>query len=171
MKVILLSGGESKRFGTDKSQALIDGKPLISILKLYFDSADVIEVGSEVKGGPVAAINSVIEKIDSEEVAIFATDMPFAPRILPELQAALINEAALPIDETGRLQPLAAIYRTSALASALSELAQIENASMHSLLIHLQIDEVKVKSPELLIDIDTEADLVRAIELKGRLSS
>ena len=171
MKVILLSGGESKRFGTDKSQALIDGKPLISILKLYFDSADVIEVGSEVKGGPVAAINSVIEKIDSEVVAIFATDMPFAPRILPELQAALINEAALPIDETGRLQPLAAIYRTSALASALSELAQIENASMHSLLIHLQIDEVKVKSPELLIDIDTEADLVRAIELQGRLSS
>ena len=108
MKIILLSGGDSKRFGSDKSQALIAGNTLPSIIKYQLDSLEFIEVGSEVKGGPVAAINFAIKKVDSELVAIFATDMPFAPRVLPELKAALINDAALPIDETGRLQPLAA---------------------------------------------------------------
>ena len=171
MKIILLSGGDSKRFGSDKSQALIAGKSLLFIIKSQLDSAEIIEVGSEVKGGPVAAINSAIEKVDSELVAIFATDMPFAPRILPELKAALINDAALPLDETGRLQPLAAIYRTNSLKQALTALKQKENASMQSLLTHLKIDAVVVNSPELLIDIDTEADLVRATELQGRLLS
>ena len=171
MKVILLTGGESKRFGSDKSQALIAGKSLLSIIKSQLDPADVIEVGAQVKGGPVAAINSVIKKIESELVAVIATDMPFAPRVLPELKSKLINEAVLPIDEAGKVQPLAAIYRTIALGKALSKLVQIENASMHSLLKHLQIDEVKIKSPEFLIDIDTEADLLRAAEMQGRLSS
>lgn len=171
MKIILLTGGDSKRFGSDKSQALIAGNTLLSIIKSQLDSAEIIEVGIEVKGGPVAAINSAIKKVDSELVAIFATDMPFAPRILPELNAGLINDAALPLDETGRLQPLAAIYRTSALVKALSELTQIANASMQSLLAYLNLDEVRVQSPELLIDIDTEADLVRATELQGRLLS
>ena len=171
MKIILLSGGDSKRFGSDKTQASIAGNTLLSIIKSQLDSSELIEVGSEVKGGPVAAINSAIKKVDSELVAIFATDMPFAPRVLPELNAGLINDAALPLDETGRLQPLAAIYRTSALVKALSELTKIANASMQSLLVRLQIDEVRVQSPELLIDIDTEADLVRATELQGRLLS
>ena len=171
MKIILLSGGDSKRFGSDKSQALIAGNTLLSIIKYQLDSAEIIEVGSEVKGGPVAAISAAIERVDSELVAIFATDMPFAPRFLPELKAALINDAALPLDETGRLQPLAAIYRTNSLKQALTALKQKENASMQSLLTHLKIDAVVVNSPELLIDIDTEADLVRATELRGRLSS
>lgn len=171
MKVILLTGGDSKRFGSDKSQALIAGKSLLSIIQSQLNSAEMIEVGSEVKGGPVAAINSAIKKVNSELVAIFATDMPFAPKVLPELRAGLINDAALPLDETGRLQPLAAIYRTNSLKQALKALKQNENASMQSLISHLKIDEVKVQSPELLIDIDTQADLVRATELQGRLSS
>ena len=171
MKVILLTGGDSKRFGSDKSQALISGNTLLSIIKSQLDSSELIEIGSEVKGGPVAAISAAIERVDSELVAIFATDMPFAPRFLPELKAALINDAALPLDETGRLQPLAAIYRTNSLKQALTALKQKENASMQSLLTHLKIDAVVVNSPELLIDIDTEADLVRATELRGRLSS
>lgn len=180
MNTIILTGGTSKRFGSDKSEALINGKTLLQILASGLSDLiivgprtdiDAIYVREEPIGtGPVAAIACAMKVVDSELVAIFATDMPFAPKILPQLESALIHDAALPLDSDGFPQPLAGIYRSDKLRSALNTLGTLDNKSVKELIANLQIDQVPLVETELLLDIDTESDLLKAIDLASRLA-
>ena len=180
MKSIVLTGGTSKRFGSDKSEALINGKTLLEILSEHLD--DLVIVGPEtsieaiyvreepIAAGPVAAIGAGLNKVDTDLVAIFATDMPFAPRVFNQLESALVNDAAMPVDCDGYAQPLAALYRTGKLREALDSLGSLENKSVKELIAKLNIDRVPLVETELLLDIDTQADLLRAIDLASRLA-
>ena len=180
MKSIVMTGGTSKRFGSDKSEALINGKTLLEILAENLE--DLVIVGPEtsikaiyvreepIAAGPVAAIGAGLNKVDTDLVAIFATDMPFAPRVLNQLESALVNDAAMPVDCDGYAQPLAALYRTEKLREALNSLGSQENKSVKELISKLNIDRVPLVETELLLDIDTQADLLRAIDLASRLA-
>lgn len=180
MNTIILSGGTSKRFGSDKSQAKIQGKSLLEYLSHGLEN--LIIVGPEtsipakyvreepIGSGPVAAIAAAMLEVDSDLVAIYATDMPFAPRITSQLVSALKNDAAVAIDCDGKLQPLAAIYRSSKLRSALASYESVENQSVKSLIAKLVIDEVPVVETEYLMDIDTQEDLLKAVDLASRLA-
>ena len=180
MKTIVLTGGTSKRFGSDKAEALINGRTLLEILTESLD--DLIIVGPEtsikaiyvreepIAAGPVAAIGAGIKEVDTELVAIFATDMPFAPRVLNQLVSAIAHDAAMPIDCDGYAQPLAALYRTEKLRSALSSLGTLENKSVRELISKLDVDRVSLVETELLLDIDTREDLLRAIDLASRMA-
>ena len=180
MNAIILTGGTSKRFGSDKSQAKIQGKSLLEYLSHGLEN--LIIVGPEtsipakyvreepIGSGPVAAIAAAMLEVDSDLVAIYATDMPFAPRITSQLVSALKNDAAVAIDCDGKLQPLAAIYRSSKLRSALASYESVENQSVKSLIAKLVIDEVPVVETEYLMDIDTQEDLLKAVDLASRLA-
>ena len=180
MNTIILTGGTSKRFGSDKSEALINGKTLLQILASGLSDLiivgprtdiDAIYVREEPIGtGPVAAIAAGMKEVDSELVAIFATDMPFSPKLLPQLKSALIHDAALPLDSYGFIQPLAGLYRSDKLRNALKSLGTPDNKSVKELIAKLQIDQVPLVETELLLDIDTESDLLRAIDLASRLA-
>lgn len=180
MNFIILTGGTSKRFGKDKSQAMLNGRTLLEFATEGLSNLIVVGPKSNVEasyisespefGGPVAGIAAGMNLVDSEIVGIFAVDMPFAPRLIRELEVALVNDAALPLDRDGFAQPLAALYRSAALRRALSEFELLQNQSMKSLVAKLQVDLVKVSNPDLLKDIDTESDLAEAIDLASRLS-
>jgi molybdopterin-guanine dinucleotide biosynthesis protein A len=180
MNFIILSGGTSRRFGSDKSQAKIGEQTLLEALCSYLPDGKVIVVGPESSvdaiylreepefGGPVAAIGAAISEVESDLIGIFAADMPFAP-LVPQLVAALSADAALPIDDEDQIQTLAGIYRTSALKSALASFQTLTDRSMKSLISKLQINRVPLVETAYLIDIDTEAALSQAIALKSRL--
>jgi molybdopterin-guanine dinucleotide biosynthesis protein A len=180
MNIIVLTGGSSKRFGSDKSKAEINGKSLLEILTDGL--SNLIIVGPEsslaakyvrenpIGSGPVAAIAEALKEVSSTEVAIFATDMPFAPKLLGALKENLIHDAALPLDCDGFAQPLAAIYRTEKLRSAISKFESVENQSVKSLIAKMVIDQVPVIETELLMDIDTQEDLLKAVDLASRLA-
>jgi len=180
MKSIVLTGGTSKRFGSDKSRALIEGRTLLEVLTENL--IDLVIVGPETSikatyvreeplgAGPVAAIGAGLKVVDTALVAIFATDMPFAPRVLAQLESALVNDAALPVDCDGYIQPLAGIYRSEKLREALATFTTLENRSVKELISKLKIDQVPLVETELLLDIDTEADLLKAIDLASRLA-
>ena len=180
MNTIILTGGTSERFGSDKSQSKIQGKSLLEYLSHGLEN--LIIVGPEtsipakyvreepIGSGPVAAIAAAMLEVDSDLVAIYATDMPFAPRITSQLVSALKNDAAVAIDCDGKLQPLAAIYRSSKLRSALASYESVENQSVKSLIAKLVIDEVPVVETEYLMDIDTQEDLLKAVDLASRLA-
>ena len=182
MNHIVLTGGTSKRFGSDKSAALINNKSLLEILLTQLNDEKVIVVGPETKtkaryvqenpisGGPVAAIAAGMELVTEDLVAIFATDMPFAPKILDQLKISLINDAALPVDDEGIMQPLAGLYKSDALRNALKILLPVAGKSMKQLIALLNVSRVPLNETDWLIDIDTQADLMRAIELQSRLS-
>lgn len=188
MQAIVLSGGTSRRFGSDKSRALVNGKTLLEILiaNLYkVDINQVVVVGPKVGlpgvefirevpefGGPVAAITAGLTKIESEKVAIFATDMPFAPLLIPELLENLLHDAALPVDNQGFIQPLAAIYLRARLKAALESFESVDDRSMRELISKLQVEKVEIAPDRMdfLLDIDTQDALQSAIDLASRLS-
>lgn len=179
MNYIFLTGGTSKRFGSDKSAAILNGKSLLEYATDGLNNLIVVGPTSNVNAiyvrevpeysGPVAAISAGLQEVKTEVVGIFAIDMPFAPRIVSDLERALIHDASLPIDKYGFVQPLAGIYRTTSLRRALLEFESTQNQSMKSLISKLIIDEVPLVETELLMDIDTPEDYLVAIDLASRL--
>jgi molybdopterin-guanine dinucleotide biosynthesis protein A len=168
--VIVLSGGTNKRFGSDKSQALLNGITLLDhVLSFIPTDIKTIIVGKDVfeeppLGGPVAGIARGLQEIDTEFVAIGAVDMPYGSSLFSQLLDAIQNDAAMPVDSDGFKQPLCGIYRRDSLLLALGKLGDLHGQSMRALCNLLIIDEIKVE-PGALIDIDTLADLNAAHEL------
>jgi molybdopterin-guanine dinucleotide biosynthesis protein A len=168
--VIVLSGGTNKRFGSDKSQALLKGVTLLDhVLSFIPAGIKTVIVGKEVfeqppLGGPVAGIARGVQEVDTEYVAITAVDMPYGSSLFPHLLEAITDDAAMPVDSQGFKQPLCGIYRRQALLAALAKLGDVHGQSMRALCDLLVIDEVKVDAGAL-VDIDTPEDLINAHEL------
>ncbi len=182
MNVIVLTGGTSKRFGSDKSQAKIGELTLLEILASNLIEHDLIIVGPKssinakyvreepIHSGPLAAIGAGLKYVQSYMVGIFATDMPFAPRLINQLVGAMVRDAVLPVDADGEAQPLAGVFKTESLRRALMQYETLVDQSVKSLISKLEIDFVSNLDTELLLDIDTEVDLMRAYELQSRLA-
>ena len=168
--VIVLSGGTNKRFGSDKSQALLNEITLLDhVLSFIPTDVKTVIVGKDVfedppLGGPVAGIARGLQEIDTEFVAVAAVDMPYGSSLFSQLLDAIQSDAVMPVDSDGHKQPLCAIYRRDSLLVALDKLGNLHGQSMRALCDVLIIDEVQVK-PSALIDIDTPADLIAAHEL------
>ena len=164
---IILSGGTNKRFGSDKSAALLHGVTLLDhVLSFIPKEVKTVIVGKDVfeeppLGGPVAGIARGLKEIDTQYVAIAAVDMPYGSALFSQLLSAISSDAAMPIDADGFKQPLCGIYRRAALLSAIEKLGDPHGQSMRALCELLAIDEVQVNA-YALIDIDTPEDLISA---------
>ncbi len=185
--VIVLTGGRSKRFGSDKYLARFNDLSLLeNILQQLPEGIEIFLVGDEpenssrklrvlrefpIHGGPVAAIASALPFIQSEWVGVIATDMPFAAILFPKLLANIDESvgALLPQDAAGFLQPLIGVYSVEKLSAAIADLGSVENQSMKAILALLNVKSIKLSADELtaLIDIDTEEDLLAVRKLVG----
>jgi molybdopterin-guanine dinucleotide biosynthesis protein A len=182
---MILTGGASSRFGSDKSQALLGSNSLIENLLAGLPSEiEIVIVGPQMQstsrpvqyarespsgGGPVAAIHAGLDLIHSEFVAIIATDMPFAHRILNVLIANLPEneDATIPLDSQGVRQTLCSLYRTESVRRAIAELGVTHGQSMRNLTHLLSVRELQLEPSlqRILLDIDTPSDLEQAITL------
>lgn len=180
---LILTGGRSSRFGSDKSEAILDGTALIDFLVFSIPaSVPIVVVGpnrnkfpnnidviQEVPrgGGPVAGIAAGLSLIQREYVAILATDMPYSAALAPFLLEKLSNEVdgVIVVDEAGFQQPFSGIYRVSSLLKVIQKLEPLLNTSMRALLLELKLEKVMLNADDshFLIDIDTQADLIKAI--------
>jgi len=185
---MILTGGNSSRFGSDKSLAVIDGQTLLShLLTDLAKDIEIVIVGPSfesksrtlkfvqedpVGGGPVAALSAGLAMIDTEFVALIATDMPFAAAVIHELASALETsiDGLVPLDGQGVPQTLCAIYRTTALNDALEKLGDPQGRSMRSLAALLELREIELSATlkSRLLDIDTPEELQRAIAAKEK---
>jgi len=144
--VIVLSGGTNKRFGSDKSLAILHGVTLLDhVLSFIPENVKTVIVGKDVfeeplLGGPVAGIARGLEEIDTEVVAVVAVDMPYGSALFAQLLDAMQNDAAMPVDAAGFKQPLCGIYRSTSLLSALEKLGNPHAQSMRALCELLVID-------------------------------
>lgn len=187
LSAMVLTGGKSTRFGSDKSQAIMGQNSLIEkILDSLPQDIEIVVVGPSIKntsrapkyaqedplgGGPVAAISAGLEFVETEYVAIIATDMPFASQIIEHLTSLLpiSKDALIPLDAQNVRQSLCAIYRVQTLRETMTELDDVQGQSMRNLTGLLQVKEVRLPAEleRILIDIDTPSDLERAISLKA----
>lgn len=179
---LILTGGTSNRFGSDKSEAILQGNTLIDYLISSIPAGvPVVIVGpardefattirvvqdDSPGGGPVAGIAAGLPLIETEYVSVLATDMPYSAALVPLLMLDLSDEVdgAIVVDEEGFQQPFSGIYRTLVLKRALEEIAPVSGQSMRKLLNQLHVTHVKLSADErhLLVDIDTPEDLIKA---------
>jgi molybdopterin-guanine dinucleotide biosynthesis protein A len=181
---IVLAGGKGRRLGgVDKAALEVGGRPLLErVLQALVGAQRIVVVGPSRSlppgvlgtserppgGGPVAGLAAGLAQVQASLVAVLACDLPFVTAAtLQTLLASLESDrgraadGAQLVDESGRRQPLAAIYRTARLRAVLSSLVQVSNTSIHAMLAGVTILDVEA-IPEQAWDCDTWADVDRA---------
>jgi molybdenum cofactor guanylyltransferase len=135
---VVLCGGAGRRFGGDKTQALVGGVPLLDhVLRALPTDWSVVCVGPQRPtarevtwsreeppgGGPVAALAAGLPDAATGFVVVLGGDMPAAGSAAAALAAALDAQpevdAVVGTDGEGRRQPLLAAYRLQSLRRAL----------------------------------------------------
>ena len=164
----VLAGGRSRRFGSDKAEALLDGRPLLdhAIAALAPHVEALVVCGRDVPGlrsladrpvpdlGPLGALSAALHAAACEGfdgVLTTACDMPFFPA---ELAAALIGPGPAVL----RGQQLAG-YWPAALTGALD--AHLAATDDHSVAGWLRaVDGCSVALPTIAMpNVNTVADL------------
>jgi molybdopterin-guanine dinucleotide biosynthesis protein A len=114
-------------------------------------------------GGPVAGLAAALAVVDTPVTVLLGGDMPYAGPVAADLAAALGDvpdaDAVAGVDGEGRVQPLLAAYRTSALRAVLPPTAA--GTPLRRLLDGLRVERRAVEG-RASQDIDTPEDLQRA---------
>jgi molybdopterin-guanine dinucleotide biosynthesis protein A len=177
MQAILLTGGESRRMGTDKASLMVGGVPLaVKIARALAEAgAEVTVLGREpIDGyrfqpdetphsGPLVALASF--RPAEEFVFVSSCDLPlFTSSVVSTLRGEIRDyDAAVPLLEE-RLQPLCALYRASSLLVASQMVAAGETRIMRWL------DRLNIRTvPELVgaRNVNTPDELAQVFEKLG----
>ena len=159
---VLLVGGASRRFGSPKALALLDGETLAARAWRVLGEAcgDVLAFGKVADGielpfplhddgvalrAPIAGVVAGLRAARSDVVVVLPVDCPF---VTAELLAALGEAIAVP--QTG---PLPGAYSKAMLAELEGRVARGELSLRGVNRTVLEVDE------RLLVDIDTAAEL------------
>lgn len=185
---VVLAGGRSSRLGgVAKRSLVVDGKTLLAhALAAAAPARNRVIVGDpdEVSGvpsareeppfsGPAAAVAAGLDLLAAlapgaraDFVLVLSCDMPRSTgavnAILHASTTADGADGLIAVDDQGRRQPLAALYRESALDAAVSRLPRcapdgLSGASMARLIGGMRLVEVRVSTGST-DDIDTWQD-------------
>lgn len=187
MDALVLAGGRSSRLGSVPKAGLVyqEQSLLERTVVAVSDARAVVVVGPELPaalagrvqlaredppfGGPAAGIGAGLTALAgripaSDYTAVLACDMPNIATALRHLVAALDDPAptdgVIATDGRGRLQPLAAVYRTARLQAALEPFRRsgaLDGLSAFQLVSGLRLTPVAVPAGAT-DDIDTWAD-------------
>lgn len=140
IEAFILAGGASRRMGTDKSQLPIDQQTfterIAQTLLQLTDSVTIVGRTGESKfpsvpdvypqWGALGGLHAALTACTGEWALIVACDLPFVtPELFTQLATLrLDHEAVVPIQDDGRPQPLAALYRIDPCLQRAAELIQ-----------------------------------------------
>jgi len=139
MEAFILAGGASRRMGTDKSLLLIERQTfterIAETLSPVADSVTLVGgLGSNFprvadvypQWGALGGIHAALAACKSEWAIVVACDLPFVTAALFSFLASfcLDHEAVVPIQQDGRPQPLAALYRVDPCRQRATELIE-----------------------------------------------
>jgi molybdopterin-guanine dinucleotide biosynthesis protein A len=175
--------------GVDKAAIELDGLTLLErALAATMTAVEVVVVGDQVPttrpvtwtmedprgGGPAAGLLTALGCFyrRPDLLQVLAVDMPrVTPGTFARLSAALDDptaDAAVLVDDDGRVQPLCAVYRGPALTAA----APTSPEQWHGLPVHRLLDPLRlVKVPSVpgeTRDVDTWEDLRGLRQERGR---
>lgn len=186
--VVILTGGTSRRMGQDKASVNFGGTSLLEfVVGMIPAGMNIVVVGKPsnipaihvreepIGGGPVAALHAALPHITSLSFRVIAVDTPFGLPWLLQQQLTLGQEALIPLNAQGRPHYLCAEYNSVSFAHATNRLGGPQNASMKDLVsMFTEVEYLDnphtetLTSTEVLLDINTPADLVRAHTIRVR---
>ncbi|MGE8036463.1 molybdenum cofactor guanylyltransferase [Lysinibacillus sp. NPDC093692] len=188
---VVLAGGQSSRYGQPKMFELFAGLPLYkqslialqknqlhpliiatnASLQSKFVEDDVQwSIEKQPHQGPLFALHHIMTNFPEVEwFFVIASDMPFINAEFVQTMLTFIDdryEAIVP-KQASRLQPLAALYRRSALPKA-HQLVQQNKRSMKVLLEQLQVCYVPFEDDSsTFININSQQDWLQTFERKS----
>lgn len=184
VSIAVLCGGDSSRFGSDKTRAKFDGVPLyvrtwnklqpksddIFLQTAPDDEYDLPANPDLIEGGPLGGIYSALTHSRHEWLFVSACDLPLLdPDLVEELSAEAGNGtlAVIPKWESGYLEPLTALYHRDVLPT-LEELLNQGTRKITEFLDSLegvrkvsieQLQEEKSISQYCFYNVNTKKDL------------
>jgi len=173
--VVVLAGGTSRRFGSDKLAAPLGGSTVLdTVLGSLPPHWPVVVVGpprdcrrpvtwtreDPPGGGPLAGVAAGVDAVTTDLVAVVAGDMPYAGPAIVTLVAALRTApvavgAVVAVDAHGVANPLLAAYRTASVREVLPSPAANRPAKLLLAVPHLEVGVIGPAGR----DVDTPADL------------
>ena len=194
---IVLAGGLSSRFGSDKALEALAGKPLIChVVEPLSNVADelLVIIGRDRSGAgylailpsrarvisdelegknPLVGIVTGLQAARSDYVAVLPCDVPFVNDAVIDLlfRRALNADAAVPRWNSGRIEPLQAVYRRLPTLHAAQEALAKEDSSQREMIdrlarvVYVSVeDEVRSVDPSLrtFFNVNTAADMITA---------
>ena len=186
---VVLTGGTGRRLGgVDKAALEVDGVTLLERALVTAAAArEVVVVGPAAPtsrpvtwtvedpplGGPAAGLLAALDRFEvpPDLVAVLAVDMPQVgaatlARLTWAVERDPAADGAVLVDTEGRRQPLAAVYRTAALAAVRAALdGPVHGLPVRRLVAPLRLVDVPALGDEAR-DVDTWDDVaaVRATE-------
>lgn len=179
---VVLAGGQSSRYGQPKMFELFNGQPLYknslialqenrlqpliiatnaSLQSRFAEEKIEIIIEKQPHQGPLSALQNIMTNFpDVEWFFVVASDMPYMNTEFVQTMLTFIDDCydAIVPKQSSKLQPLASLYRRSALPKA-NLLLQQNKRSMKVLLEQLQVCYVafEEESPTF-ININTQLD-------------
>ncbi len=183
VSALLLTGGRSRRLGTDKARLILEGETLARRMATRLGAVcdSVFEVGpgltdlpsvteQPVGSGPLAALaaggDALRERGELGAALLVAVDLPRIGIPLLELVRDWPGAATAVPEAGGRLQPVCARYGPEALLAAAS-LVIAGVRSLHALLDVVEYEIIPeaawraVAPPDAFVDVDTPDDAAR----------
>jgi molybdopterin-guanine dinucleotide biosynthesis protein A len=184
MEAFILAGGASRRMGTDKSQLLIERQTfterIAETLLAVADSVTLVgfvsrEASSSLpvvadvypQWGALGGLHAALAACKREWAIVVACDLPFVTAELFTFLAGrrLDHDAVVPIQQDGRPQPLAALYRVDPCLQRATELIEAGHRRPLDLLeavntCWVQFDELTnlAQSEKFFVNINTPSD-------------
>jgi molybdopterin-guanine dinucleotide biosynthesis protein A len=191
----VLIGGRSSRLGRDKALVLLGGvslaeraaKTLHKALpdsRVQFVAADEeqfskqfgeipVIVDTHPGRGPLGALYAAAANTRACWIAVLACDLPFVTADLMQRLAGLCcvdYDAVIPVQPDGRLQPLAAVYRSAVLGKRLQAILDRDDTpALMSVLDTLRVHRVpynaiagEAHAEHLFLNINSPGDLEKA---------
>ncbi|MEX3744806.1 MULTISPECIES: molybdenum cofactor guanylyltransferase [Lysinibacillus] len=188
---VVLAGGQSSRYGQPKMFELFAGQPLYkhSLIALQKNQLQPLIIATNASlqskfveekvqwiiekqphQGPLFALQNIMTNFpDVEWFFVVASDMPFIHADFIQTMLTFIDDRydAIVPKQDSRLQPLAALYRRSALPIA-NQLVQQNKRSMKVLLEQLQVCYVPFEEESsTFININSQQDWHQTFERKS----
>jgi molybdopterin-guanine dinucleotide biosynthesis protein A len=178
---VVLTGGESRRMGTDKARLAVDGRPMavrVADALRAAGAADVHAVGGAVDElralgldavvdprqgeGPVAGLLSAFAVVAHDVAVVLATDLAWMePATVTALVDALADPAAaVAVARADRLEPLCAAWRVSRCRPVVEARYAAGERAVHRILVALAPVEVLVPA-RTVANANTPEDLRR----------
>src|SRR5829696_4019283 len=184
-EAFILAGGASRRMGTDKSQLHIHGQTfterLAETLLNVTDSVTIVGHNGipdlYPQWGALGGLHAALSACKREWAIVVACDLPFVTAELFSFLAErrLDHDAVVPVQQDGRPQPLAALYRVNPCLQRATELIEAGRRRPLDLLEAVntrwvQFDELTnlAQSERFFVNINTPSDYDEAIRGHSR---